>query len=180
MISITSDGDWATKKIMPYAQWIPSLALRFRKYDDNCGKEGQLCLSQRYYYRHSEASLGEMRTHLVIPAKDVTSCDLFPVPWPYFKVGTCKCFCVHDRRDPNPTDECGADANDRKNYFGSDPLWNDTPFYVMGVSPSLINGHNDIFQEGTVELLRAISRQYGILFQSTGPRMMTSPMAARP
>jgi hypothetical protein len=184
MISITSDGDWATKKIMPVAQWFSSVPLRFRSYDKkNCAEEGQLCgLSQRYYYTHSEASLSEMRSHLVVLAKDASSCNSLPPPWPYFEVhSTNRCFCVDSSRDhPNPTDKCGADTDDRTAYFGAKPGWNDTPFYVMGVPESLIKDHNDIFQEGTVQLLSAISKHYEILFKSKERVTMSSPIATKP
>ena len=126
--------------------------------------------------------MGEMRSHLVILAKDASSCNSFPPPWPYFEVySTNRCFCVDSSRaQPNSTDKCGANTDDRKAYFGANPGWNDTPFYVMGVPESLIKDHNDIFQEGTVQLLNAISEHYEILFKSKERVTMSSPLATKP
>jgi hypothetical protein len=193
MISITSDGDWATETVMPLAQWFSSLPLSFRHYDkdkNRCTEEGQLCdHSQRYFYRHSEASIKEMRSHLVIEAEDSASCEIKDdrglVKWPFFKVdSTGLCFCIDRSKDkPTTTDKCEADPAKRKTMFGSNEGWNNTPFYVIGVPKKLIKDHNDIFQDGTVELLTAISSHYEILLgtpkQGPQPRM-TSPVASTP
>jgi hypothetical protein len=185
MISITSDGDWATEKIMPVAQWFSSSALSFRRYDDQeqCESEGQLCdHNQSYYYRHSEASIKEMRSHLVIPFGNAASCKINGVDgWPFFRVvGKNECFCI-DRSGENPktTDECGLDETHRRKLFGLDTGWNGTPFYVVGVPKQLIRDHNDIFQDGTVELT-AISTHYEILLSSSGPATMSFPIASTP
>jgi hypothetical protein len=180
MISITSDGDWATERVMPIAQWFSSLALSFRPYDQaQCKADGQLCgRSQRYYYRHSEASVGEMRSHLVILYGDAKSCGPEP-DWPYFKVeGKNRCFCIdHSGGETKEKDECGIDKETRKSKFGTDEGWNNTPFYVMGVPKELIKDHNDIFQDGTAELLTTISSRYEILVNAKGPATMTIPTA---
>jgi hypothetical protein len=175
MMSITSDGDWATEKIMPLAQLLSSSALSFRRYDtDGCTEEGQLCdHAQSFYYRHSEASIKEMRSHVVIlePTAEA-SCK----KWPYFWVAsTQRCFCI-DRNTDDPKDKCNQGI-DQKSKFGVHTLWNDTPFYVIGVPSTLIPDHNDIFQDGTEELLDAISAHYDSF---KGVATMTSPIATAP
>lgn len=178
MISITSDGDWATEKIMPVAQLAGSSALSFRPYDkDGCTAEGQLCdHSQSYYYRHSEASIKEMRSHLVILEPTAAPCQADN--WPYFWVDSTKrCFCI-DRHTNDPKDKCLEDKSvDEKAKFGVNAVWNDTPFYVMGVPKTLIQDHNDIFQDGTEELLIAISTHYESF---KGATTMTSPIPPAP
>jgi len=180
MISITSDGDWATERIMPVAQWFSSVPLYFRHYDpDGCNTEGQLCEhSQRYYFRHSEGSIKEMRSHVVILADSLTPCQTSNVDaWPYFLVDGPKktqyCYCVAHNNPASLEDKCKQEKRfNQTSKFGTERVWNDTPFYVMGVPPSLIPDHNAIFQEGTEELLIAISTHFDVLSQ---PTLMTSP-----
>jgi hypothetical protein len=184
MISITSDGDWATEKIMPVAQFFSSTALSFRQYDKNgCKEEGQLCgnHSQSYYYRHSEASIKEMRSHRVVLESSAASCK--EDNWPYFWVDSTKqCFCIeHNTTEAEPGGKCTEDKPaDRKARFGVDTVWNDTPFYVIGVPRTLIRDHNDIFRDGTEELLIAISSHYETFNVKYGVTTMTSPIAAKP
>jgi hypothetical protein len=181
MISITSDGDWATEKIMPIAQLLSSSGLSFRRYDKKgCSEEGQLCNhGQSYYYRHSEASVKEMRSHIVILEPAGASC--LTGDWPYFWVDSTKrCFCI-DRHTDDPNDKCKEDTPvDQKAKFGANPVWNDTPFYVMGVPKTLIPDHNDIFQDGTEELLIAISTHYETFTGRVGVTTMSSPIVPKP
>jgi len=183
MISITSDGDWATERIMPLAQWFSSVPLYFRQYDrDGCDQEGQLCEhTQRYYYRHSEASIKEMRSHVVISADSLTPCQTKSVDsWPYFLVDgpnkTQQCYCIAHNNPASLEDKCKQEKRfSQKAKFGTKGVWNDTPFYVMGVPPSLIPDHNAIFQDGTEELLIAISAHFDVLIS---PTLMTSPASS--
>ncbi|MGC2331547.1 MAG: hypothetical protein WA581_08840 [Candidatus Acidiferrales bacterium] len=187
MISITSDGDWATEKIMPLAQLLSSSALSFRQYDKNgCPDEGQLCAKhgQSYYYRNSEASIKEMRSHrVVLESKIESEASCNDDNWPYFWVDSTKqCFCVErNTAAPEPGDKCAEDKpGDQKARFGVDTVWNDTPFYVIGVPKTLIHDHNDIFRDGTEELLIAISSHYETFNVVHGVTTMTSPIAAKP
>jgi hypothetical protein len=57
--------------------------------------------------------------------------------------------------------------------------WNNTPYYVMRVPSTLIKDHNDIFQDGTVELINALVSKFEIIEASptiTAP----APSASRP
>jgi hypothetical protein len=178
MISITSDGDWATERIMPIAQWFSSIPLYFRHYDDDeCNLEGQLCKhSQRYYYRHSEASIKEMRSHVVILADSTNGCQNSD-SWPYFLVEGAKkaqlCFCIAHNSPDGLSRDCRSEKRfSQTSKFGGGNAWNDTPFFVIGAPPTLIPDHNAIFQDGTEELLIAISSHYHVL---TRPTVMTSP-----
>lgn len=135
MISITSDGDWATERIMPVAQWFSSLSLYFRHYDpDGCQSEGQLCEhSQRYYYRHSEASIKEMRSHVVIQADSLTPCQTNNADsWPYFLVNspnrTQSCYCIAHNDPTSLGNKCKQETRfSQKGKFGTERAWNDTP-----------------------------------------------------
>lgn len=186
MISITSDGDWATERIMPVAQLVSSPALSFRHYDDKplCEDEGQLCQHrQSFYFRHSEASIKEMRSHVVILEPTAGACQNDkPDNWPYFWVDSTKqCFCI-DRNTGSPQGKCREDKRvNQKTKFGGNKVWNDTPFYVIGVPKTLIQDHNDIFRAGTAEMLIAISTHYETFFNArTGVTTMTSPVRRKP
>jgi hypothetical protein len=171
LISVTSDGDWATERIMPVAQWFSTAGLAFRKYDENSCSEGQLCNhSQSFYYRHSAASVKEMRSHTVVD-QDPNSVECRKAsdendtsdPWPYFvaTVGkTERCFEIIENNQIR-TGKTGQ----------SYPPWNDTPAFVIGVPKTLIPSHTDIFQDGTEELLISISNHYDAFLTST--RMKT-------
>jgi hypothetical protein len=180
MISITSDGDWATEKIMPFAQLLSSSALSFRQYDkEGCKEEGQLCEhGQSYYYRHSEASIKEMRSHRVVLQTSAAKCQ--EPTWPYFWVDSNqRCFCI-ERNTNDSKDECVTTPAEHKARFGANAVWNDTPFYIIGVPKTLIPDHNDIFQDGTEELLIAISSHYETLVNANGrATTMTSPITPK-
>jgi hypothetical protein len=150
LVSITSDGDWATEFIMPVAQWFSMPGLAFRKYDRDACQEGQLSgHSQSFFYRHSAASIKEMRSHTVFD-RDVNSEDCKRAAdetdtsdtWPVFTAtvgGVDRCFEIRENG---------------KNR------WNNTPAFVIGVPKTLIPSHTDIFQDGTEELLTAIANHY--------------------
>jgi hypothetical protein len=123
--------------------------------------EGQLAehRGQSYYYRHSEASIKEMRSHTVVLQPTTTSCNSDKAdPWPYFLVGdTKRCF----RIERNQKSKCGEDKpGEGLAESEAHAAWNDTPFYVIGVPKTLIPSHTDIFQEGTEQLLIAIANHY--------------------
>lgn len=172
LISITSDGDWATERVMPAAQWFTSIGLSFRKYDKEACDEDQLCEhSQSFYYRHSAASIREMRSHTVID-QDMTKreCEIANTTddsdkaWPYFVAnvgGTDRCFKIEEN-------QTARKDKDGKIY----PPWNDTPAFVISVPKSLIPSHTDIFQDGTEELLIAISNRFETF---SNPTMMNTP-----
>jgi len=176
MISITSDGDWATEWLMPVALWFSMPALSFRHYDRNAGEEGQLDnRSQSFFYRHSAASIPEMRSHIVCD-EDLSSdacktADHQTDSWPYFVATVDKqkrCFKI----EPN------AAKCDQTNHY---PVWNDTPAYVMSVPRTLIPNHTDVFQDGTAELLITIVNYYSGLFTPSGAKTtrMSTPSKQR-
>jgi len=169
LISITSDGDWATEKVMPVAQWFSTVGLAFRKYDSDACEKGQLCThSQSYYYTHSAASIKEMRSHSV-STQDLQSADCQEAQktddhWPYFVAWVNeneRCFKIEQNLEPR------VDTQGRRYR-----PWNDTPAFVIGVPATLIPSHTDVFQDGTEELLIAIANHFNESFRST-TRMST-------
>jgi hypothetical protein len=172
LISVTSDGDWATERIMPVAQWFSIPGLAFRKYDANSCDEGQLCgHSQSFYYRHSAASIREMRSHTVSDqdihsqkCKEASSTD---DSWPFFVAtvnGVERCFQIEENEKPRI-------GKSGQKY---EP-WNNTPAFVIGVPKTLIPSHTDIFQDGTEELLITIANHYETFLETT---KMSTPARA--
>jgi len=96
---------------------------------------------------------------------------------PYFLVDgpkkTQSCYCIAHNDPASLENKCKQETGfSQRAKFGTERVWNDTPFYVMGVPPILIPDHNAIFQDGTEELLIAISRHFDVL---TSPTLMMSP-----
>lgn len=174
MISITSDGDWATEEVMPVAQWLSMPAFNFRKYDRNAAEEGQLDnRNQAFFYRHSAASIPAMRSHIVcdepVSSPACESAANQTNSWPYFvatfgKDKQKRCFKI----EPNAAKCDQAQPT---------PVWNDTPAYVISVPKTLIPDHTDVFQDGTAELLITIANYYSGLFTPAGakPTRMRTP-----
>jgi hypothetical protein len=163
MISITSQGDWATGKVMPFAQTLSIPAKAFRSYDPNVCALGQLTgVKQTYFFRHNDGNVREMQSHSVEyegDGKSKTECATNK--WPFFSAeidGQNRCFKIIRLTD-----------TPRANCPTTNPgiPWNNTPFYVMKVPATLIADHNDIFQDGTVELLNALVLHYVVRSPTT-------------
>jgi hypothetical protein len=134
ILSITSKGDWATARVMPVLQAVSSIDEEFRSYDPDwkeLGQESQR--SQRYYYLRNEGHIKEFLTHDVVPAN---AGDCAEHRWPYFH-GEGGCYRVEPIHQ-----------------------WNDTPFWVMSVSTSIIPNHQDVFKPVLIDLLESVLDRY--------------------
>jgi hypothetical protein len=156
MISITSQGDWATGKVMPFAQTLSIPGKAFRPYDPNVCALGQLSgLKQTYFFRHNDGNVPEMQSHNVqYQDDDKSKAECANNEWPFFNAevsGHNRCFKIIRVTDA-PHAKC-PETN-------AGVPWNNTPFYVMKVPSTLIANHNDIFQDGTVELLNSLVLHY--------------------
>ena len=192
MISITSDGDWATEKIMPVAQLLSMPGFAFRHYAADSQANGQLAISkQSFFYRHSAASIPGMRSHSVCERDlNLSACQQLKKndesdDYPYFLTetnGTERCFQIVENsasRMRNPCATVTQDTNLSTETAQVEPPWNDTPAFVVSVPKSLIPSHTDIFQDGTEELLITISNYFNEALTAT-TRMTTAPKGAAP
>lgn len=161
LVSMTSKGDWATRKVMPVAQRLSSAGFTFRKYDDGRCSEGQLDLHyQTSFLRQSDGNIGQMHSYEVKPRQarpgDVSTeaCN-GPMHFKANAGGQEKCFMI-ERKEETETKrpECYLEQESR--------LWNNTPFWVIGVDEKVIPNHTDIFQPGTISLLMAIAKQWNV------------------
>jgi hypothetical protein len=183
MISITSDGDWATGKVMPLAQTLSIPWKSFRKYDEDACKLGELgSRGQTYYFRHNDGNVPEMETHEVADDTDPKSQPACRNDeWPHFHAvvsGQRRCFLIVTLAESEST---AAHSNCRKPKVPvpAPVPWNNTPYYVMRVPSTLIKDHNDIFQDGTVELINALVSQFKII-ESPATVTAPAPSASRP
>jgi hypothetical protein len=183
MISITSDGDWATGKVMPLAQTLSIPWKTFRKYDEDACELGELgSRGQTYYFRHNDGNVPEMKTHEVVDDVDP---QLHPAclndEWPYFHAlvsGQRRCFQIITLAESEAT-PAQATCRKPKVPVPAPIPWNNTPYYVMRVPSTLIKDHNDIFQDGTVELLNALVSRFEII-ESPPTVTAPAPSASRP
>ncbi|MFL6387783.1 MAG: hypothetical protein ACJ71U_09865 [Terriglobales bacterium] len=135
IVSILSDGDWATKTVMPIAQRISYFEQNLnRKYDRDPNEKGQIDEpKQRTFFLRNEGSVPQLISHTLNPDPKLPS--LCVTEYPHFS-NKKQCFTLQ------------AKLADAKHFV------NRTPFWVFDVPTSVIAGHNGIFQPATVELLR--------------------------
>ena len=84
--------------------------------------------------------------------------------WHYFTAtvkGQDRCFRIKRLDETKTSAKTKTDEENVKCYQekASQP-WNDTPFWVIGVTSKLIPNHTDIFQGGTLQLLITIANHY--------------------
>jgi hypothetical protein len=140
LLSVTSQGDWATGLVMPIAQSLSVPGKSFRpSYDENGKELGQLVSpTQSYYFSHSDGNVPGFITHDITgPAKGAAAhCP--GNAWPNFE-GKDGCYTVHAAKN-----------------------WNTTPFWIIKVPKSVEEDHNDIFNPGLDNLLGAIVQKYAL------------------
>jgi hypothetical protein len=117
------------------------------------------------------------RTHEVVDQDPQTQPACSNDQSPYFHAvvsGKPRCFRIITLAESG---SAAAHANCQKTRV---PVpWNNTPYYVTRVPSTLIKDHNDIFQDGTVEMINALVSKLEILEASptiTAP----APSASRP
>ena len=190
LISVTSKGDWVTGMAMPIAQKLGTQGIGFRKYDDDRCSKGQLHLRhQTNFWRSNDGNIHEMNSHKV-ELVGMSQCSS-QADWHYFKApvkGQLKCFQIEPLHTKKaPPNETKTDDEKVKCYQEQERTgrpWNDTPFWVIDVTSALIPKHSDIFQGGTLELLRAIVKRskpaLPETLSETSPVIPCSELSAKP
>ena len=140
LLSVTSDGDWATGLVMPVAQSLSVPGKSFRSAYDANGKDlGQLVSpTQSYYFSHSDGNVPGFITHEITGPAKGAGAHCPGNAWPNFE-GKDGCYTVRA-------------ANN----------WNTTPFWIIKVPKSVEEDHNDIFNPGLDNLLGAIVQKYAL------------------
>jgi hypothetical protein len=134
IVSILSENDSATTKIMPVAQRLSYFGQNLdRKYDEPAADRGQIDVKkQRTFFLKNEGSIDQLVSHDLTGA-NATSCsgDL-----QFSYENTCFTLAPHEQK--------------------AGTFQNTTPFWVFKVPKALIPNHSNIFQGGTVALLSRI------------------------
>lgn len=137
LLSVTSEGDWATSLVMPLAQSFSTPGKSFRRsYDENLGQ--LMKPKQGYYFRHSDGNVPGFITHRITGPSKGPAAHCPESNWPNFD-GQDGCYTVQTVEN-----------------------WNTTPFWIMKVPKSVEQDHNDIFNPGLDNLLGAIVQKYAL------------------
>jgi hypothetical protein len=177
IVSILSEGDWITRKLMPFAQAIsyPSQNLN-RKYDADAGQEGQLVdAKQHSFFLHNEGSIQQLVSHTLTPCDAGHTCSpckgvlIFSIKPESYQlvpvwIDPSTCQTVPPASQDAETGKKG-DAHESR-------FINKTPFWVFMVPKSVIPNHSDFFTPETSALLQGI-----VLGQIvSGRKSMTVPV----
>jgi hypothetical protein len=140
LLSVTSQGDWATGLVMPVAQSLSVPGKSFRpSYDENGEELGQLVKPQQsYYFSHNDGNVPQFITHEITGPAKGPAAHCPGSHWPNFE-GKDGCYTVRAAKN-----------------------WNRTPFWIMNVPKSVEEDHNDIFNPGLDNLLGAIVQKYAL------------------
>ncbi len=141
LISITSTADWATRFAYPIGNAFGAVSRRFRKYGpEHCSPSG----SQKEYYKRTAGHVPALHTHIVTAT---------PLP-----KGAQPAEGVRIEFDPDSGRRKVSFDGKKNNYTirRSPQSFNDTPYWIMQVPPSMSNGHSDIFNFDTDRLLTAL------------------------
>jgi hypothetical protein len=153
LVSLTSNNDLITRKAMPFAQGLSTAWLARRSYapyEQRCA-EGQLDWGwQTSFFRNSDANIPQMHSYEVKPKGDPDKDCVDP---PSFNV---KVSGGENSYKICPSTKTETKHPDCYKKNGQDQVWNDTPFWVIGVDKGVIPNHTEIFQPGTISLLMAI------------------------
>jgi hypothetical protein len=160
IVSILSEGDWITRKLMPFAQAIsyPSQNLN-RAYDVDAANEGQLVNAKQHsFFLHNEGSIQQLVSHTVSQCKKDT-CSQCPGAL-VFSVKPESYQLVPVRMNPTSCkklSQAELDAGGGKKGDAAEGRFiNKTPFWVFMVPRGVIPNHSNFFTPETSALLQGI------------------------
>lgn len=173
-VSILSQGDWATRIVMPVAQAVaaPSDSYR-RSYDNDAVKEGQVeednkAIPEGEFYQHNDGSIPPFVTHTLEKVDAWPPCsepDCQTLEKAQTKsVTPCSDVQLDQRHSFCFASRVPATQNETKcEYYCATVVprspqgrFNNTPFWVMGVNSAVIKDHTDLFEPVTDALFNAI------------------------
>lgn len=156
LVSFTSEGDLATRRLFPLGMSVKSLGKRFRRYGpEQCG----VLTRQRWLFTHTAGHTPGLISHLVtVGAKKRQE-----------PTGTSGELGYRVDFDP-VTRQVGFsfDGHDHRFTIVRKPrALNDTPYWIMQVPRELIPDHSTIFTDDTVALVEALFLFTGALEPET-------------
>jgi pimeloyl-ACP methyl ester carboxylesterase len=139
IVSITSQGDLATKIALPLAQGASLLKKSLRDYGPPYDADPFGVAKQRTYYLRSAANIPQLQSHVVGNGTDILNA--------YNQRGyTCASIPSPNRENPTYTSYYVVPIAGAKN---------DTPYWIMQMPVSIVPNHTDIFRIEFATLLEA-------------------------
>ena len=144
-LSVTSEGDLATRVAFPVGQELSALTKSFKR-----NEKGQRSPSERKYFTHTAGHIGYLNSHEVIkvaqPAEDCES----GISGDTVRFSVSKqCYELRPRAI----------------------RWNDSPYWVTTVPSTIIPDHSHVFTEAFVELLKEVIAHYDVVDSKEPTRM---------
>ena len=142
-LSVTSTGDSATGVAFPLGQSLSALRKSFRhEYDNSPGSP-----SQKTFFTHTPGHIPYLFSHQVQPLPPGPSCESQPGLFRFQLPSQCY------ELTPKPT------------------RWNDSPFWVVTVPPTIVKDHSDIFNANFSTMIIDLMEHYRVL-DSPAPTTM--------
>jgi hypothetical protein len=149
IVSVTSEGDLATRLYFPIGARLGGLGKHYRKYGPEFCSPGE---SQRAFLLHTSGNMEVLFSHTVTrqplpPGTQVPEADVQ----------------LRVKKDPTTgkTSFSFTGLHDRYTVKSIPRTLNQTPYWIMRVPKSLIPNHSDIFGPDTLRLLMALVRVTG-------------------
>ena len=158
VVSMTSSTDLATRLLFPIGMRIKGMATRFRPYGAESCARGR----QAQYYRHTAGHERALHSHVVEtqPSSEGPHQPLQPegdIEHPMLRLDY--------EYDPVSRMQTWVSEGEKLRYeIHQNPRsWNDTPYWVMEVPPTIIPDHSRIFKRETIEFAGTLIAMSGAL-----------------
>jgi len=174
IISITSEGDTATKRWFPIGATLDSMFQQFRPYEisamtlEGCGTTGGEAPppipSQATLYRHTAGHVPSLRSHELRYRKLASA-----APKSEFVPQPCEPkFCIDETVPAGQSDDsiCITMNGHEFRVHAIEDSFNTTPYWIMSAPRSIVADHGDIFNEQFTALLTGVVAASGALDMS--------------
>lgn len=146
-LSVTSEGDLATKVAFPLGQGLSAVTKSFRDYDDSSATR-QLP-SQATFFTHTAAHIPYLLSHEVVSISSRREeCRSAGNVVQFFTGGRCYALRAKDGR------------------------WNDSPYWITTVPSAIIPNHSQIFTDPFVQMLTEVIAHYEVVDSTEPTRML--------
>jgi hypothetical protein len=156
VVSMTSTADLATRVLFPIGMRLRGMSNRFRPYGPESCAPGK----QKEYFRRTAGHKRTLHSHLV----EVSEIETGP---PQAEAGDIEGTMGRLNHSYNPLTRMStwsAEGQSQRYSIHENPRsWNDTPYWVMEVPPSVVPDHSRIFGRETIEFAGTLIAMAGAL-----------------
>ncbi len=146
-LSVTSEGDLATKMAFPIGQELSAFTKAFRRKEGGPG--GSASPPQRKYFTRTPGHVSYLASHeIVIAGSDPANCDSANGIVRFYVAANC--YELHAK-------------NSR---------WNDSPYWVTEVPRAIIPDHSQVFTDAFVTMLKRLIVHYDVIDSPQPTRML--------